>query len=153
MTEEELNIKDNSSENDECSICMNKIEENFIKCVRCYKKNCIICFKKIDNTIEIRNNEVNICYNCPTCRLKINIELINIDNILKYSLMENLKKYIISINNNIIQLEINKSILVNKNEYLLFYTSKIYNIVKLLYIIDKSFILIGFSLYLLFRNN
>lgn len=135
-------------EQEDCCICLNKIEENIVNCLQCNSKICIECFEKIDKKIKIINNELNTSYNCPICRLEMNIELIDIKNIKKYNLIDYIKKYIINLNNNLLQSELNNTLLFNKNQYLLYYTQNFYNIIKLLYIIDKGiFFVIGMTIY------
>ena len=135
-------------EQEDCCICLNKIEENIVNCLQCNSKICIECFEKIDKKIKIINNELNTSYNCPICRFEMNIELIDINNIKKYNLIDYIKKYIINLNNNLLQSELNNTLLFNKNQYLLYYTQNFYNIIKLLYIIDKGiFFVIGMTIY------
>jgi len=135
----------------ECCICLNNIEKEVIKCKRCNNNICIECFGKMDKSVKIINNNINTSYNCPICRLEENIELINVENIKKYQLENYIKKYISCLNNNLINMQISNNILNHKNEYLSYYTKNFYNILKLLYVIDKGIIfIIGLGMYFIF---
>jgi len=134
--------------NNECCICLNKIEEDVINCNRCNNNICIECFGKMDKSVKIIDNNIKTSYNCPTCRLEENIELINVNNIKKYKLEDYIKKYILCLNNNLLNMQISINILHHKNEYLSYYTKNFYNILKLFYIIDKGIIfIIGLGIY------
>tara|TARA_B110001450_G_scaffold78018_2_gene74131 strand:+ start:2574 stop:3056 length:483 start_codon:yes stop_codon:yes gene_type:complete len=137
--------------NYECCICLNKIEEDVIKCKRCNNNICIECFGKMDKSVKIINNNINTSYNCPICRLEEDIELINADNIKKYKLEHYIKEYISCLNNNLVNMQISNNILNHKNEYLSYYTKNFYNMLRLLYIIDKGIIfIIGLGIYFIF---
>lgn len=137
--------------NYECCICLNNIDNDIINCKRCNNNMCLECFQKIDKSVKIINNNINTSYNCPVCRLEENIELINVENIKKYKLENYIKKYISCLNTNLVNMQISNNILNYKNEYLLYYTKNFYNILKLLYIIDKGIIfIIGLGMYFIF---
>jgi hypothetical protein len=57
----------------ECSICYkNGIEggyKYFFGCVKCYKRICKVCCKKLDKDFYInKNSDITIMYACPFCR-------------------------------------------------------------------------------------
>lgn len=139
--------------NNECCICLSNDKINKISCNTCKNIICTECFTKIEKLIKIiNNNDIVISYNCPICRLELSIDLINDNNIEKYNLKNHLKSYILSLHKKIFELSINSDILNSKINYLTFYTKNFYNILRLLYILDKGILLFtGFVCYIIFN--
>ena len=134
----------------ECCICLNNIEDdtNIINCERCINIICVNCFENIEKKID---NNYLLCYTCPSCKLEVKLNLEDYDIIKKYKLNNYFKKFIISQNNILSNLQTSNSILQNRIEYLLFYSNNYNKIIRTLYLFDKLFTitLIGF-LYILF---
>ena len=134
----QLNII-NDNDNYECSICLNKIEKEIINCDRCTNKNCLECFKQIEKTIKfISNKDIKIIHYCPICKIEVSMDLINLENIIKFDLLYNINNYITELNKNLIHTQINNNILLNKIQYLIFYIKYIYNIIKFIFIQIKK---------------
>lgn len=143
----QLNII-NDNDNYECSICLNKIEKEIISCNRCTNKNCLGCFKQIEKRFKfINNKEIKMIHNCPICKIEVSMDLINLENIIKFDLLHHINNYITELNKNLVHTQINNNILLNKIQYLTFYIKNLYNIIKFIFIIDKfitCFFITGF---------
>jgi NAD-dependent DNA ligase len=138
IIKEEEKEEEEEEEEDVCSICLNKIKDiEKISCSRCTNINCIECFNKMEKSIKYVNDRMLMVYNCPICKIEELIDIFNIENIKKYKLEKFLSQYILKLNNNTINLQINNGILTHKVEYFNYYAKNIFKIIKLVYIIDK----------------
>jgi hypothetical protein len=136
--EEKEEEKEEDIEEEVCSICLNKIKNiEKISCSRCTNINCIECFHKMEKSIKYLNDRMMMVYNCPICKKEDMIDIFDVENIKKYKLERFMSQYILKLNNNTINLQINNGILAHKVEYFNYYAKNIYRIIKLVYIIDK----------------
>tara|TARA_B000000437_G_scaffold219271_2_gene200633 strand:+ start:2526 stop:3041 length:516 start_codon:yes stop_codon:yes gene_type:complete len=146
IKEEDNKEEDNEEENEEeiCSICLNKIKDiEKISCSRCTNVNCIECFHKMEKSLKYVNENMMMVYNCPVCKKEGQIDIFDINNIKRYKLERFISQYVLKLNNNTINLQINNGILTHKVEYFNYYAKNLYNIIKLVYIIDKMLTITG----------